>query len=257
MSVFTKHIERNILFLSFGTVGGNNIIREEWFDGLKEALDQAANDPHVRCVHLSAEGKSFCSGADLKIMSSTPFPDGVMQSSLARFLERLETFDKPIVAVVHGATVGAGSTALPHFDFVYAEQGTTFQFPFSRLGIVPELGSSLLFQQQAGARLANELILLGRPFDTDTAIKAGLINEALARPELEARAAQVAQDLAELPPLNLRTTKRLLRNSYRSTYSSVWREECQLLEQYVAGDENKEACAAFLERRKPDFSRFQ
>ena len=256
MSLFMKEFADGVLRLRFGRDGGVNLIDEAWFAGLHDALAEAAADPSVRCVCLGANGKSFSNGADLEVVRSGAFPAGVMQSSLARLLTLLETYEKPLVAAVHGAVIGGGVTVLLHFDFAYADETAVFQLPFTRLGIVPELGSSYLLKYFAGQRLAQELILLGRPFDAATARRAGLVNEVLPRAGLEARALETARALAELPPGGLRATKRILKRAEHEAYAYAWREECALLEERMAGAEVQEACAAFLEHRQPDFSGF-
>lgn len=256
MGTFTTELQGHIMYLRFGAPGAHNVMRDEWFADLESALRHASGNPQVRSIHLSAEGKSFSSGGDLQAFLSDPFPQGVMNSALASCLAYLETFDKPIVAVAHGAAVGGGTTLLLHCDFVYAEPSTSFQLPFTRLGIVPELGSTWLLPRFAGQRLATELLLLGRTFDAATAQRAGIINEALARPDLDQRAEETAKALAALPPSSVRATKRLLKKAHGDQLATAWRDECAGLETCLAGAEANEACRAILDRRQPDFSRF-
>lgn len=257
MSTFDTRLQGHVLHVRFGTPGAHNLMRDEWFTDLDAVLRATAADPQVRCLLLSAEGKSFSSGGDLQAFLDGPFAEGgAMETGLARCLQTLETFDKPIVACVHGAAIGGGATLLLHCDFVYAEEGTSFQFPFTRIGIVPELGSTALLSQHAGRRLATELLLLARPFDAATAVRAGLISEALAGEAAAQRAQETAAALAALPPAALRSTKRLLRRAVEPAYARAWRDECQALEVRFAGAEVQEACSAFLAKRAPDFSRF-
>lgn len=256
MGTFTTELRDHIMFLRFGAPGAHNVMRDDWFADFEGALRDASTNPLVRSIHLSAEGRSFSSGGDLQAFLCDPFPQGVMNSALARCLAYLETFEKPIVAVVHGAAVGGGTTLLLHCDFVYAEPSTTFQLPFTRLGIVPELGSTWLLSHHAGQRLATELLLLGRPFDAATAQKAGIVSDTLARPELEQRAEDTARALAALPPSSVRATKRLMKKAQGERLATAWRDECRALETCLAGDEAREACRAVLERRQPDFSQF-
>lgn len=256
MSLFTKEIRGGVLHLRFGRKAGINLIQAEWFAELTAAMAEAAIDPAVRCIYLAANGKSFSNGADLQLLRGDPFPDGIMNSSLAGLLTLLETYEKPLVAAVHGSVVGGGVTILLHCDFAYADESAVFQLPFTKLGIVPELGSSYLLKYFAGRRLANELILLSKSFDAATALHAGIINEIVPRAGLEAKALETAAALAALPPAGLRATKRILRQAEYEVYAKAWREECLLLESCTQGEELQEATAAFLERRQPDFSRF-
>ena len=147
---------------------------------------------------LSAEGDAFCSGANLKGIQPSVLTDDYAQSALARLLRRLTTFGKPLVAAVHGLAIGGGTTLLLHCDFVYAAEGTRFQMPFTKLGLVPEFGSSYLFPLNAGMRLASELVLLGEQFDAETAQRAGLVT---AVEPAEGFESGVGMDMVEPPVL--------------------------------------------------------
>jgi enoyl-CoA hydratase/carnithine racemase len=257
MGTFATRQEGRVLHLRFGAPSSLNLMTDEWFADLERALRAAGDDPQVRSVCLSAEGRSFSGGGDLKGFLAGPWREGVLSSGLARCLELLERFDKPIVAAVHGAAIGGGVTVLLHCDFVYAEPETRFQLPFTRIGIVPELGSTFLLPQFAGQRLALELVLLGRPFDAATALRAGIVNEVTAAGQARARAEETAGALAQLPPGSLRSAKRLIKSARGGDYATAWRDECRALEKCLAGEEVREACRAFLEKREADFSRFQ
>lgn len=256
MSTFTQDVSGHVMYLRFGQPGAHNPMRDDWFEELTQILKNAKVDPDVRCIHLSAEGKSFSSGGDLQAFNKGAFPNGALNSSLAACLEEFESFDKPIVAVVHGAAIGGGATLLLHCDFVYAEAEVTFQLPFTRVGVVPELGSTFLLALHAGQRLATELILLGKPFNATTAQQAGLVNEVLTGTDLQERAKETARALASLPPASMRHTKALLKRALRNGYADAWRAELLELERRFESDELREACAAVMEKRKPDFSRF-
>ncbi len=256
MSLLRSERRGHVLHLTSGGPGAYNFMTDAWFSELTAALNTAQDDPQVRCVLLSAEGKMFSGGADLTVFNDQPWPQGVMASGLAACMERMETFQKPIVAAVHGAAIGGGSTLLLHCDIVYAEAGTRFQLPFTQIGIVPELGSTWLLPLFAGPRLAADLLLRGEPFDAVTALKAGLITAIMEGEDTFRRAQDTAQRLASLAPAAMRATKGLLKASQRESFSAAWRAECAALERCFAGGEAQEAREAFFAKRRPDFSRF-
>ncbi|HUN91967.1 MAG TPA: enoyl-CoA hydratase-related protein [Burkholderiaceae bacterium] len=256
MATFEARREHQVLHLRFGAPDRHNLMSDAWFGDFESALRGAAADAAVRCVCLAAVGKSFSAGADLEFFLKGPWPQGALNSQLARCLELLEGFEKPIVAAVHGSAIGGGTTVLLHCDFVYAAPGTKFQLPFTRLGIVPELGSTFLLPRFAGQRLATELLLLGRAFDVATAVRAGIVNEEVPAEQLLQRAGDTAAALAALPPQSLRLTKRLVKQAAGGDYPTAWRRECEGLQATIGGAEMREACHAFLEKREPDFSRF-
>lgn len=253
---FNAVLDQHILRLSFGTAGRRNVMSDAWFAALEDHLRQAQGNPVVRVVLLSGQGDAFCAGADLKGLATELFPEGYARSALARLLERLADFDKPLVAAVHGAAIGGGSTLLLHCDFVFAAEGTLFQLPFARLGLVPEFGASYLLPLHAGVRLARELVLLAAPFDAHTAKRAGIVSEVVMPQALMALAQTTAVALAALPPGPLRAAKRLLQAGHRAALAAAFAAEGKALDAAVASPELHEAVDAFLSKRTPDFSRF-
>ncbi len=253
---FTATTEHKVLHLRFGQPGVRNLMDDVWFDTLEAHLAAAAGDPAVRVVLLSAEGDAFCSGANLKSVQHGLLAEDYAQSALARLLRRLTSFDKPIVAAVHGLAIGGGTTLLLHCDFVYAAEGTRFQLPFARLGLVPEFGSSYLLPLNAGMRLASQLVLLGEPFDPETALRAGLVTAVVPREALLARARETADTLAQMAPGPIRRAKQLLRQGHQAALDAALAAEGQALQESVQSPELAEAVTAFIEKRAPDFSRF-
>ncbi len=253
---FTTTQDHHVLHLRFGQVGVRNLMDDAWFDALEAHLAEADRNPAVRVVLLSAEGDAFCSGANLKSVQHGLLAEGYAQSALSRLLRRLTTFDKPIVAAVHGLAIGGGSTLLLHCDFVYAAEGTRFQMPFARLGLAPEFGSSYLLPLNAGMRLASQLVLLGEPFDAATALRAGLLTDVVPADAVLARARQTADALAQLAPSPVARAKRLLRQGHQAALEATFEAEGQALQESVQSPELDEAVSAFLAKRAPDFSHF-
>lgn len=251
-------VERSghVLTVTFGLHDARNVMNEAWFGELEQRLYEAQRDEQTRVVLLRARGEAFCAGGDLRGFQAGPLPEGYVRSAFARLLMRLEDFDKPIVAAVHGSAIGGGTTLLLHCDFVFAAAGTMFQLPFTRLGLVPEFGSSYLLPQHAGLRLANELVLLGQPFDAEKALRAGIVNEVLPSEALMARADATATALAALPPASMRESKRLLKLGHRAGLAAAIAAEGKSLETCFASAEMQEAISAFFARRQPDFSHF-
>jgi enoyl-CoA hydratase/carnithine racemase len=145
---------------------------------------------------------------------------------------------------------------LLHCDLVYASPGARFQMPFVPLGLVPEAASSLLLPMIAGYQRAAELLLLGQPFDAEKAKEVGMVSRILPEGELLLKAREAAKALAALPPESIRLTKQLMKKRYGTALAETIREETQIFTERLSSPEAKEALSAFLEKRKPDFSRF-
>jgi enoyl-CoA hydratase/carnithine racemase len=128
--------------------------------------------------------------------------------------------------------------------------------PFVALGIVPEFGSTYLLPLIAGYQRAAKLLLLGQPFTAQEAQEAGIVTAVVSQESLLAEAEKAALALAALPPESIRLTKRLMKARQAETLGAVIDEETRIFTERLSSPEAKEALSAFLEKRKPDFSRF-
>ena len=122
---------------------------------------------------LHGEGEAFTAGNDLIDFLQKPWKGQDLPPAV-RFIRAVVNAKKPIVAAVHGATVGIGTTILLHCDLVYAAENTKFLMPFINLGIVPEAGSTVLLPLLVGHQRAAELLMLGVPFNAQRAYELGL-----------------------------------------------------------------------------------
>jgi enoyl-CoA hydratase/carnithine racemase len=174
-----------------------------------------------------------------------------------RFLTLLAHFPKPVVAAVNGPAIGIGTTMLLHCDLVYSGRGARFQLPFVNLGLVPEAASSLILPATLGHRRAAALLMLGEPFDAETALALGIVNGVVEDEAVLASALRAATALAEKPPAALRLTKSLMRQWQLEGIERALAVESGLFAQQLKGPEAQEALKAFMERRKPDFSSFE
>jgi len=209
----SEHLLRScadgVLELRFNRPEKRNAITFAMYRALAAQLEAALADNAVNAVLLSGAGASFTAGNDLNDFLSGPEFTGT--HPVIEVLHRLATFEKPLVAAVHGQTVGIGVTMLLHCDLVVAAQGTILTMPFVALGLVPEAGSSLLVPRLAGMQRAAELLLLGSPLDAAGAERLGLVNRVVAEASLLDEARALALRLALQPAGALRATKRLLR----------------------------------------------
>jgi enoyl-CoA hydratase/carnithine racemase len=196
----------------------------------------------------------FTSGNDVRDFLELERTPG--SSPAAGFLRAIAAAKKPVVAAVGGPAVGVGTTMLLHFDLIYAAPNARFQLPFVPLGLLPEAASSLLLPVLAGYQRAAELLLLGQPFSAEKAQAAGIVTEIVPEPELLEYARTAALALAALPPASVRMTKELMKRGLAQAVLERMQEELGLFGERLRSPEAKEALSAFMEKRKPDFSRF-
>jgi enoyl-CoA hydratase/carnithine racemase len=230
-----------------------NAMTSSMYVTLAEVFTDAANDERTRVVLWRGAGDSFCAGNDIEDFLKNP--PGPGESPQARLMNALADFDKPIVVAVQGAAIGGGTTMLTHCDFVYADESARFRMPFIDLAVVPEFGSSCSIPARIGHLRAAELILLGSPFDARRALELGLVTQVVSDQRLLATAAETAQKLAAKPADALQASKRLLKRSVREQMKAAMKAENEEFSVQVRSEDAREAFAAFLAKRPPNFNR--
>ena len=173
-----------------------------------------------------------------------------------KFLTSISEARKPVVAAVNGLAVGVGVTMLLHCDLVYVGVSATFQMPFVNLGLCPEAGSILLLPRLMGHAWAAELLLLGEVFNADKAHSFGIVTQLCPDSDVLATARKKALQLAAQPAAAVRLAKDLLKRDYAVKLRETIAEEGKQFISRLRSAEAGEALQAFMQRRKPDFSRF-
>jgi enoyl-CoA hydratase/carnithine racemase len=250
--IVTEHAG-NILRVQLNRPTKRNAMTSAMYLALAGIFNAAANDENTRVVLWHGAGDSFCAGNDIEDFLKNP--PGPGESPQASLMNALVNFDKPLVAAVHGAAIGGGTTMLTHCDFVYAGESTRFQMPFINLAVVPEFGSSCSVPARVGHVRAAELILLGAPFDAGRAAELGLVTQVISDRDVLARATETAGRLAAKSAGALQASKRLMKQPFREQIEAAMKAENKEFSAQVRSEDAKEALTAFLEKRKPDFTR--
>ena len=246
--------QERVTRIEFDRPEKKNALSPAMYAAMAQALAAADADAQVRAVLIHGQAGCFTSGNDVK--DFLELPRGPGESPAAGFLRAISTARKPLVAAVGGPAVGVGTTLLLHCDLVYAAPNARLQMPFVPLGLLPEAASSLLLPAMAGYRRAAEMLLLGAPFGAEKALAAGIVTEIVPEAELLGRAREAALALAALPPASVQMTKELMKRGMARGVQERMTEELQLFGERLRSPEAKEALRAFMEKRKPDFSRF-
>jgi enoyl-CoA hydratase/carnithine racemase len=233
--------------LRFNRPEKRNAITIAMYQALATALEEADGNEQVRAVLLAGEGANFCAGNDLNDFLAAPRID--QDHPVMRLLRRLTTFSKPLVAAVHGQTIGIGVTLLLHFDIVLAARNAQLSMPFVSLGLVPEAGSSLLLPQLVGRQRAAELLLLGKPIDAARACELGLVNRVVEDEALAAEARVLAVELARQPVAALQLTRRLLLGDPAPLLARI-EKEAEIFGAQLQSEEFRAGIRAFLSRSR-------
>ncbi|MCT7661225.1 enoyl-CoA hydratase/isomerase family protein [Mycobacterium deserti] len=232
-------------------------------DALTEAFVQAHGDPAVRAVLLTAAGdRHFCAGAGLSDGKSTPVPSQpkrlgdvarMLQQGWQRLIASVLGCDKPVVAAVKGAAVGAGSSLVLACDLVVMSTEAHLAQSFVHRGILPDSGAVHLLTRIVGLRRAAELLMLGEPLDAASCERLGLVNRVVAPQDTEAAAEDLAVRLAAGPTVMLGLTKRLLAVSSESGRDRAFEQEAWAAEMVSQTTDLQEGLRSFAERRDPHF----
>jgi enoyl-CoA hydratase/carnithine racemase len=242
-----------ILRVELNRPAKKNAMTSSMYVTLAGIFNDAAKDDRTRVVLWHGAGDSFCAGNDVEDFIKNP--PGPGESPQAQLMNALVDLDKPLVAAVQGAAIGGGTTMLTHCDFVYAGESAKFQMPFINLALVPEFGSSFSVTARVGHLRAAELILLGLAFDAKRAAELGLVTQVVSDQNLLATATETARKLAAKPAGALQASKRLMKRSVHEQIKAAMKVENEEFSVQVRSEDAKEAFAAFLEKRPPDFNR--
>ena len=247
------HTEAGVSTITLNRVDKKNSITSDMYAAMADALAAAEADAAVRVVVFQGDIAIFSAGNDIGDFLNKP-PAG-MNSPVFRFLHNLAAFPKPVVAAVCGPAVGIGTTMLFHCDLVYAGDNAAFSMPFVNLGLCPEAASSLLAPQRMGYGRAAEALLLGDPFLAEAALEMGLVSRIVPPAEASALAQRQAQRLAAKPFGSVLETKRLMKHSHASEVDQRLMDEAGVFGRMLGEPAAREAFAAFMEKRQPNFSK--
>lgn len=231
-----------------------NALTAEMYATMAAALAGADADAAVRVILISGAGGNFTAGNDLADFLDKPPTD--QSAPVYRFIESFARLQKPFVAAVEGVAIGVGTTMLLHCDLAYAGSGARFALPFANLGLTPEAASSLLLPLCVGHARAAEMLMLGEVFSAQRAVEFGIVNALLPDGEVLDHALERCRKLSAQPAASLRLTKQLMKRAQQALIHETMSREAEVFKQRLVSPEAKEAFAAFFEKRKPDFSKF-
>jgi len=253
MSDILTHTDAGVMTITFNRLEKKNSITSAMYAAMADAVTQAAADPAVRVVVFQGHESIFSAGNDIGDFLNQP--PSTQESPVFRFLRSIATFEKPLLAAVAGPAVGIGTTLLFHCDLVYAGDNAAFSMPFVNLGLCPEAASSWLVPRMFGYHRAAEALLMGEAFFAEAALEVGLVNRVVPPTEVNGYAQAQARKLAAKPLTSLIATKRLMKGGDQQAVLQKMDEEGQSFGRMLREPAAKEAFGAFMEKRKPDFSK--
>ncbi|MDQ1373009.1 MAG: hypothetical protein QOJ09_347 [Actinomycetota bacterium] len=243
-----------VRLLTFNRPTAKNAFNDDLYDATRDALIAAAEDPSVAVVVLTGAEGAFSAGQDLSEMGKARTPEQAASSGFMPFVDTLQSFPKPLIAAVNGVAVGIGVTMLLHCDLVFASERARFRAPFVSLGIAAEAGSSTLFPERLGWQNTAHMLFTSAFVSASEAVEMGLVWRSFPDERLLVEVLGYAGQIAAMPVASLVENKQLLLGSRVPRVLEARPREEAALARVVGGPANREAIAAFMEKREPDFS---
>ncbi len=229
-----------------------NAFSARLMDELTDAFLEATANAEVRVLVLTGAGRAFSAGADLTEMGQPQ--KSPPRHGFAGLLDAILDFPKPFIVAVNGVGAGIGATICGLADFTYMAQRARLRCPFSALGLTAEAASTFTLPLLMGRQRAGWFLLAAEWMSAAECVEAGLPLKVCEDDGLMPRVLEQAGKLAALPAASLETTKKLMLDPLREQMRASIKAENAGLAALVGGPANREALAAFGEKRDPDFS---
>lgn len=233
-----------------------NALNDELTFELQDAFKVVAKDDSVRAVVLTGEGKAFCAGQDLKKSPQTgkrSFMDS-LQKRYNPIIRAMRSLPKPIIGRLNGVAAGAGCSLVLACDLIVASDEATLIEVFINIGLVPDSGSSFFLPRSVGMAKAFELCSMGSKLKAQEALSLGLINRSVPHDQLDAVVKEYADYFASAPTKAVGLIKKMLNKSVHASLDEMLDYEAYCQEIAGSSEDYKEGVAAFLEKRKANFS---
>jgi enoyl-CoA hydratase/carnithine racemase len=235
-----------------------NSFDEEHYDGVTEALIEAAADPGVAVVVFTGSGVAFCGGTDVKEMASRVADPANFKNGKHGFpglIDQVTNFPKPFICAVNGLGVGIGATILGFADLVFISSAARLRYPFTRLGVAPEAASSVLLPVLIGRQAATWALLSSEWIPAAEAVELGIAWKLCEPDDLMPETLRRAHVLAKAPISSLVESKAVMMAPLIAGIKAARELENGAFSRLLGGPANIEAMTAFMEKREPDFTK--
>ena len=251
--VLLKEIHGKVLWLTLNRPDALNSFNDAMYNAVADTLNNVADDMSIAGVLITGAGRAFSAGQDLDELGDERSYEQRQLDGFTSFIEAVERFPKPLLAAVNGIGVGIGMTILPHCDIVLTSEAAKLRVPFTNLGLTAEAGSSFLLAQTIGWQKAADMLFRSRWMTGQEAADCGLALECVPADQLLTRAHEWSSEISAAPVASLKATKQLLLDARLEQVRAARTRENIAFAQLLDGPANKEALAAFAEKRSPNF----
>lgn len=252
------NVEAGVATLTLNRPDTLNSFDTEMHEEVRTAMHQVQEDPSIRCLLLTANGRGFCAGQDLgdrAVSTDDGVPDlgESVEKNYNPLIKSIMGLPKPVVCAVNGVAAGAGASIALACDIVLAARSANFIQVFCKIGLVPDSGGTWNLPRAVGLPRAKGLALLGDKLPAEQAESWGLIWRCVDDEVLQAEARKLATHFATQPTRGLGMIKKLLRESSGNTLAEQLELEKIAMRELGQSHDYREGVAAFMEKRHPEF----
>ena len=251
-------VEEGVGLIRLNRPDDGNAITLEMARELLGVAGRCDEDPEVRAVVLTGSGKMFCAGGDLKVFAAqgdrvSAYMKEVTQAFHAT-ISRFNRMAAPVVGAINGTAAGGGLSLALSTDIAIAAETARFTMAYTKIGLVPDGGSTYFLARLVGLRRAKEMVLLNPVLSAQQALEWGLINQVVADDQVLPAALALARQLATGPTRSFGEAKRLLLSGATESLESQMEQESRAIAALAASADGQEGMAAFLGKRVPRFT---
>lgn len=232
-----------------------NALAGDLLKELSEVLDQLEQDRDAKVLLIRGEGRFFSAGADIKEFTSVESGSGFQNLATygQELFNRIERFQKPVIAAIHGAALGGGLELAMSCHFRLVSENAKLGLPELTLGLIPGYAGTQRLPRYIGRARAAEMMLTGEPIGGMEAVSLGLANHAYPEDQLFDEAMKLAKKIANKSAVSVKYALELLQYSVDSKFEAGVEREAELFGRVFGSKDAKEGIQAFIEKRKPEF----
>lgn len=253
--------KENIVTITLNRPDKMNASNDEMVEELLDCFENIDKDRNAHTVIITGAGKAFCAGADLRerfLPKIEQRKQGFLKDVTGEFSElgalALSRIRKVTIAAINGVATGVGCSLALGCDIRIASSTAKFGFPFLRVGILPEFGSTYYLPRLIGIAKACELVFTGRTIDAEEAKEIGLVNKVVPKDKLMDETYAMAQRIGQMPSLALEISKRALYQGLgASDLASHLQYESLALVHLFGTSDHEEGVRSLIEKREPKF----
>ncbi len=257
-SLINFEIKDGVGLICLNRPDDGNALIPEMARELLDAANRCDEDPEVRAVVLTGQGKMFCAGGDLKSFASqgenVSFYIKEITQAFHAAISRFNWMDAPVVGAVNGTAAGGGFSLALTTDIAIAAESAKFTMAYTKAGLTPDGSASYFLARMVGMRRAKEMALLNPVLSARQAMAWGLVNQVVPDDQVLTTALEIAHRFAKGPTRSFGEAKRLILSGATESLESQMEKEARAIAEMAGSPDGREGIAAFMAKRPPAFN---